>query len=190
MDCTWNAPGADPYQGTVAAAVARYEYPPRVREALAARAARFDFDFLLVITRDRAEGAGTSWQLADMHYSRSRVCRGGVVRDKWPADQLERAMVYCEGTYCIAIPFVCRNVSRLLPVVPSVLPLPLRPPLVEDTFPARPGDAPAPVPPAGPASAPVPRVVNTVPEPGSLPLVLMAGAVLAWWQRKRARVVR
>lgn len=182
-DCTWNEPGVDPYRGSIYAAVSRYEMPEDVRERLAARAARFDFDFLLAIKKDSVTGAGKQWELRDMHYGRRKVCRGGVVRDKWTPDMLERAMVYCEQTYCIAIPFVCRNVSLLLPMEPAALPVPVRPPLPQDTWRSPPGEG------YGVPYTPN-RTVNTVPEPGSWVLVLSALCALLWTTTKRRNQCR
>ena len=85
MDCTWNTPGLNAYQGSDAAAVARYGYPRDVQDRLAARAKRFDFDFLIEIKRDSVVGNGSAWLLADMHYGRRDVCKGGVSRAKWPS---------------------------------------------------------------------------------------------------------
>lgn len=188
MDCTWNEPGLNPYQGDVAAAVARYGYPLDVQERLAARAKRFDFDFLVEIRRDSVTGYGTDWELADMHYGRRKVCQGSVTRGIWSSTHLERAMAYCEASYCIAVPFVCRNVTRLLPLDPGVLPLPLRPALPVDTYRSHPGEGlglplPGPVQPP-PFAAPAPKPVHTVPTPGSLWLVLVALAALRYFVRK------
>ena len=157
MDCTWNSPGLNAYQVSVAAAVARYGYPRDVQDRLAARAKRFDFDFLIEVKRDSVIGNGSAWLLADMHYGRRDVCKGGVSRAKWPDAQLERAMAYCEASYCIAVPFVCRNVAKLLPMSP-------RHAVTAERYPRQPdGGAP-------PRLAPV----RPVPEPGSLWLALGA----------------
>ena len=67
MDCTWNAPGLNAYQGSVAAAVARYGYPRDVQDRLAARAKRFDFDFLIEVKRDSVVGNGSAWLPAVVH---------------------------------------------------------------------------------------------------------------------------
>ena len=166
MDCTWNTPGLNAYQGSVAAAVARYGYPRDVQYRLAARAKRFEFDFLIEIKRDSVIGNGSAWLLADMHYGRRDVCKGGVSRAKWPDAQLERAMAYCEASYCIAVPFVCRNVAKLLPMSP-------RHAVTTERYPRQPeGGMP-------PRLAPV----RPLPAPGSLWLALGALAALLFSRR-------
>ena len=169
MDCTWNEPGLNAYQGSVVAAVARYKYPRDVQDRLAERAKRFDFDFLIEIRRDSVVGSGVEWTLADMHYGRRDMCKGNVARDKWPATQLERALAYCEASYCIAVPFVCRNVSRLLPVLP-------RHTSTVSRYRSLPGDS---------LAAPRLPPVRPVPEPGSLWLALAALVALGLSQLGR-----
>ena len=171
MDCTWNTPGLNAYQGSVAAAVARYGYPRDIQDHLAARVKRFDFDFLIEIKRDSVVGNGSAWLLADMHYGRRDVCKGDVSRAKWPDAQLERAMAYCEASYCIAVPFVCRNVTRLLPLSP-------RHTVTAERYPWQPESG------LPPRLAPV----RPLPAPGSLWLALGALAALGFARMKqRAR---
>jgi hypothetical protein len=51
-----------------------------------------------------------------MHFGAGRVC-ATVDRSAWPADRVERGLVYCEGEHCLIVPTVCGNVSRVTRVV-------------------------------------------------------------------------
>lgn len=112
--CSWDRPGHDSFMGDVPAAVDRYtDLAPAVRERLKTRMRAHEYDDVVEISRDRIEGnAGYEPQIRDMHFGQGRVC-ASVTRDRWSDDQRERALVYCEGTACVMVPTVCRNVSRI-----------------------------------------------------------------------------
>ncbi|WP_197507036.1 MHFG family PEP-CTERM protein [Mitsuaria sp. 7] len=100
--------------GDVPAAVDRYtDIAPEVRERLKARMRAHDYNDIVEISRDRIVGdASYEPQIRDMHFGQGRVC-ASVSRDRWTDEQRERALVYCEGTACVMVPTVCRNVSRI-----------------------------------------------------------------------------
>lgn len=172
--CVWDHPGANRYTGTVAEAVARYDFPKEVAEILVSKVKRIQTDAVVTIKRDSIEAPfGYAADLADMHFGRSKHCKGPVRRDGWPEGHSEVALVYCHLHYCIAIPQVCGNVSRIYyerrSRVPSLLtpePAPLR------------------------AEIPVEKV-HTIPEPGSLALaglgLLTIGGLNSLRNRRRQR---
>lgn len=162
VDCTWNSPGVDPYRGSVAAAVARYNLPEPVRAVLVEKARTIKFDSILTITRDSARtNFGDAYVMSDMHYGAGRVCAGAVARSAWSPTHVERAFVYCSGGYCIAVPFICRNVTLLTPIE-------YQSGRAYGWPDADKGD-------------PTPsNEVHTVPEPGSLYLAAIALAILIW----------
>ncbi len=159
MACNLNNPGADPYRGpvepTVAAAVARYEFPKPIQAQLVAKVKRLDTDAVVRIGKDGLYSpTGTAANLRDMHFGK-RLCSGPVHRPRWKADHTEVALVYCVQGHCIAVPVICGNVSRI-DFTPEVKKEPdIRPPLQY-------------VPPTPPME---------VPEPSSLALVALALAV-------------
>ena len=111
--CSWDKPGADPYMGSMEAAVDRYrDIPIEVRERLKARMRTRAYDDVAAITRDRIEGKRSYSNLRDMHFGNGRICRQ-VTRTKWLSSAVERGLVYCEGEHCLIVPTVCRNVSRV-----------------------------------------------------------------------------
>ena len=55
-----------------------------------------------------------------MHFGIGRVC-SNVSRQAWLPAHQERGLVYCEGTECIIVPTVCRNVSRIKRDEPAAL---------------------------------------------------------------------
>jgi hypothetical protein len=111
--CSWASPGANPYQGSPAAAVAHYaDIPAGVRATLQARIERRQYDDVAAITRDGIQGQHEYTGLSDMHFGKRTIC-GRPDRSGWPDGMTERGLVYCEAEHCIIVPTVCRNVSRV-----------------------------------------------------------------------------
>ena len=114
--CSWAHPGADRYTGTVADALeAQTDMPADVRDTIARRMADLtSYDDIATITRDSIIGKRAYWpDLSMMHFgSKGRVCIG-VDRSMWQPTDAERALIWCEGEYCVALPTVCGNVSRV-----------------------------------------------------------------------------
>ena len=166
--CSWAAPGARAYAGDVPAAVDSYtDIPLDVRVKLKARMAARTYDDLVEITKG---GIAGRFQYApamiDMHF-RGGVCRGVVDRSAWSQDAVERALVYCEGTHCLAVPTVCRNVSRVIK----------RPTSSIEAVPRS----------TRPAPEPLEAQPRTVPEPGTLWLAVGALAAACWLRRRPPR---
>ncbi|MFG6447457.1 MHFG family PEP-CTERM protein [Roseateles sp. BYS180W] len=113
-NCSWDHPGRNPFMGDVSAAVDRYkDIPASVRQVLKARMAKHEYDDMVDIRRDAIVGKGSYLPgIRDMHYGQGAVC-ANVSRKKWSERMVERGLVYCEGAYCILVPTVCRNVSRI-----------------------------------------------------------------------------
>ena len=111
--CSWNDPGADPYQGTARDAVMRYEDIPVAVRLLLARKIEADRPTDRVeISREFILGRDVYLDPRDMHFGQSRVCRR-IDRTKWADTHREPAKVYCAVGHCVAIPEVCGNVFRL-----------------------------------------------------------------------------
>jgi len=112
--CEWDRPGHDPYMGDIPSAVDHYtDIPVATRNRLKDRMRRLAYDDMATIRSDRIEGR-QSYEPAirDMHFGEGRTC-GEVTRRTWPAGHAERGLVYCEDGFCVLVPFVCRNVSRI-----------------------------------------------------------------------------
>jgi hypothetical protein len=138
---------------------------------------RIEFDTVLEIGRDGMKSnRGEFTDLRDMHFGRTS-CLGEVKRSKWAADHVERALVYCAGEHCIAIPFVCRNVSLVTMKSlhdPYQWPaeMPRQPRAEEPSLPYFPRRWDLPY-------TPKDDTVRTVPEPSTYALVLAALAGMA-----------
>lgn len=175
MDCDWSDPGANPYTGGVKAAVARYGFPDEAQREILRKWRRIDMDGVVVITKDGLQPLSRRFvasDLRDMHYGRNRLCAGEVTRAGWADGRSELASVYCSGAHCIAIPFVCSNVSRIT-WAPAPLP--------EAQFKFWEGGPPASPPfpnPGGP--------VRPIPSPGTLALVAVAALGLVITRPRRA----
>jgi len=171
--CSWDNPGANPYTGTVAAAVAQYDLPNDVRAELIRKAARVQFDDVAHITKAGIRSRHTTYtNMRDMHFGRS-MCSGPVSVSGWSSDHIEYALIYCSQGHCIAVPFVCRNVSLIQQRSPVTNTYP------RDEFPAN-GKAHRP-----PWADKVPGKTNNIPEPSTLLLVAAAVAALAFTNRKK-----
>ena len=112
--CSWNAPGANPYTGSVPGAIDKYtDIPKTVRDKLKVRMEKREYDDIARISRDDITGKiGNYNNLRNMHFGSGRTC-DTVDRSGWKPDVTERGLVYCEENYCIIVPTVCRNVSRI-----------------------------------------------------------------------------
>ena len=117
--CSWASPGADPYTGPVPAAVEAYaDIPAPVRAKLRQRMTAHDYDDFAAIKRDSISGAHQYTDLRAMHFGSGRLC-STVDRTAWPAEHVERGIVYCEAEHCIIVPTVCRNVARVTRLKPK-----------------------------------------------------------------------
>lgn len=116
--CDWSTPGRAPYRSggdpSAAAAVESYrDIPADVRADLATKIRGQREDAIAFVTRDGITSPqGTVSGLRDMHW-RAGVCSGPVMRAGWAPDRVEPALVYCTAGYCLAVPKVCGNVSRV-----------------------------------------------------------------------------
>lgn len=112
--CNWDHPGHNKYRGTPEAALKDYYLDYQVRVALQAKIETHQYDDIVEIRRDGVTGStGTYSNLRDMHYGKGHFCPGRVDTGAWSTTQVERALVYCEGTVCVAVPTVCNNVSLI-----------------------------------------------------------------------------
>jgi hypothetical protein len=158
--CSWDNPGHRPFMGNVPGAVDTYAHiPADVRARLKARMQRHAYDDQVTITRDRMTGArGEYTALRMMHFASGETC-GTVSRAKWSDKHTERALIYTEGGFTIAVPSVCRNVSIVdAPAAPVLADAtPATPAPAAPGAPETPPMAQAPMPPMAQApGAPIP----------------------------------
>jgi hypothetical protein len=192
--CSWDHPGAHPFMGDVPAAVQHYTDIPRVvRRRLQARMARRDSDDFVAITRDGIAGRHDYGpDISGMHFGAAgRVC-AEISRARWKPADVERGLVYCDSGYCILVPTVCRNVSRITRR-PDAEPLDISPaagPLMADEAPealfAPPAEPVLALPVVGGGGGGLavvpPPVIASVPEPSAW-LLLASAAGLLWLVR-------
>lgn len=112
--CSWDHPGVNRYRGTLGAALERYtDIPAQVRSTLLRRMHENQPDDRVTIARDAITGRYRyETEIRDMHFGAASLCRT-ISRAGWRADHRESAQVYCVGEYCILLPKVCGNVSRV-----------------------------------------------------------------------------
>lgn len=112
--CSWDRPGVNRYRGTISAALERYtDIPAQVRSTLLRRMQEKQSDDLVAISRDTISGRYRyEAEIRDMHFGAASLCRS-VSRTGWSASHRETAQVYCVGAYCILLPKICGNVSRV-----------------------------------------------------------------------------
>lgn len=115
-DCSWDNPGADPYRGNVSDAVDYFiEIPKDIRTTLKTRITAHQPDEEVAITKYAVRsytGAFYSPVISDMHFGPNLVCNS-VTRHRWPENMVQPAEIYCEGRYCIIVPRICGNISRI-----------------------------------------------------------------------------
>ena len=150
--CDWSAPGHNPYMGSVPQAIESYKLPKPVELLLKEKMKSQKYDDLAEIRSTGITGQFVDYtDLREMHSGKGIKCK--TVSINWTPDQVERALIYCEGEYCIAVPTVCRNVS-LITRVPRQ---PTTPPVTVKSFEYESlPEMPAPVP--GPLSISVEQI--------------------------------
>jgi hypothetical protein len=109
--CSWAHPGANPYRGDPARALADFDLPPATRDQLRAMMAAHRYTDVATITRDDITGTHGYADLREMHSGRGRVCHGEVDRSAWSATHRERGLVYCADDACVIVPTICNNVA-------------------------------------------------------------------------------
>lgn len=195
--CSWNNPGVNPYGGGVPEAIDNYkDIPKETRERLKARMVDHRYDEIALITRNGIEGDNHSYSnLRGMHFGAGKMC-DEVDRSGWRDHTKEAGLVYCEDNYCILVPTVCRNVSRIDKVGTAVATTTYIPALVPNeqviigepqkpiTYPYRVGDyivvAPGVI--IGPDDS---DKVQKVDEPGTVWLLAIAFVALYLCRHKR-----
>lgn len=172
QECSWSNPGANPYRGTISDAVSFYlDIPAATRETLKARITAGQADELVEIGKysvRSSTGAFYAPQITDMHFGPNLVCNN-ITRTRWPENMVQKAAMYCEDKYCVIIPFICGNISRIeradrLVLLPKV---PVQPPVYEHGVPAW-------------------KPPTEVPEPGSV-MLLLVGVAGMMFVRKTKR---
>lgn len=167
--CSWDNPGANRYTGNVPAAVHHYtDIPVDIRNRLQSRMEKHQYDEIVTITGAGIVGNEIYADLRDMHFGENKLCRN-VSQKNWSYRAKERGLVYCEEKHCIIVPTVCGNVSRVTKIVPVDVPekkkLISKGVIPDDVIPEVPTE---------PQEKSLEPTVNTVPEPSSFLLALMA----------------
>ena len=109
--CSWAHPGANPYRGDPAKALADFGLPDETRRQLRAMLHAHRPTDTVTITRDDIQGDHGYGDLREMHNGGGQVCHGSVDRSTWSAGHRERALVYCADTACVIVPTVCHNIA-------------------------------------------------------------------------------
>lgn len=188
LACTWDNPGADRYVGTSAQAIYSFaSIPEPIKHILLEKHEKRQSDDVVAIDATSIRGKTYEYQpsIRDMHFGANKQCE--QVTRNWSDKRVEFALVYCEGSYCVAWPAICGNwflVTRrerveVLVETPQPIPHVPVPALLRPTAPIEDGPEPieqasepplnyTPVPwtyvPGRPAYVPIP-IVPVVPEP-------------------------
>lgn len=161
--CLWTDPGANRYTGDPVAAVNSYaDIPPQARAELAEAVGQRAYSALVEIRRDSI-GGGRFTHMRAMYWGAGQQCLGDVDRSGWPADRVERGLVYCVRGHCVIVPTVCGNVARVN----------------DKSAPPQPDPIKAATKLGAAIGGPGIRAPNAAPEPGTAALVLAALAAMA-----------
>lgn len=110
MPCTWDNPGADRYVGSAAQAIYSFaSIPEPIKHILLEKHEKRQSDDVVAIDATSIRGKTYEYENAiwDMHFGANKQCES--VTRRWSPEHVETALVYCEGSYCIAWPAVCGN---------------------------------------------------------------------------------
>lgn len=112
--CSWNNPGHDPYVGDTIQAVDSFTIPKHARAEIKYKILKNTPDDVIEIGKYSVESKKYSFNpnMLLMHFGKNKLC-WGVDRSKWDNNHVEKAPIYCSSTYCVAIPYVCNNVTQL-----------------------------------------------------------------------------
>lgn len=177
--CDWTEPGSNPTGVDAATAIGRLPgLPDDVRVQLQ-HMARHGYGWRQVVVRRDSIDGGALVDLRDMTFGpQGRVCVGAVDRSRWPADRVERGLVYQVGPYAVVWMSVCRNVAR---VTDTTLPAPVV--TAREAHAARIRSAGQ----AGGSVGPGLRMpAQSVPEPSTAALLAAAVGVLVWMRKRTA----
>jgi hypothetical protein len=110
--CRWDDPGHNPYLGSVEDALSDYREIPAANKAeLLRKVNERHFDDHVEIRPDGSiRGEYVYRNLRGMHFGVRGHC-AGLVKWTWPADRVERALVFTSGRWSLTCPSVCRNCS-------------------------------------------------------------------------------
>ena len=112
--CSWSSPGANRFLGDPAQAIEHYtDIPSEVRAKLSKQVAAKAYTDIIELKRDSVSGSYEP-ELFDMHFGSKELCKQ-VDRAAWKPEAKERAMIFCDSGYCVALPTVCGNLSRIRP---------------------------------------------------------------------------
>lgn len=109
--CSWAHPGANPYRGDPAHALADFDMPEETRRQLRDAMRAHRYTDVATITRDSIVGDHGYGDLREMHSGLGQVCHGAVDRSAWAPMRQERGLVYCADDVCVIVPTICNNVS-------------------------------------------------------------------------------
>lgn len=156
--CSWDQPGHNPFVGDRQAAIMSYVHIPfadRLRLAWQVRFGSPSDTVSIGANGITGHPSYTYSDINDMHFGRGSRCES-ISRAGWPLGHTEPAKAYRRGNWCVIIPVVCGNVSWA----------------TCDQAPRA-------------AALGAARRFNSVPEPGTIALVLAALAAMLMLGRKR-----
>lgn len=115
--CSWDNPGVNPFNGDIVEAIRSYsDIPSSDREEIVRKVQTKSYDDFALIRSGSIVGNRSEYtDLRDMHFGNGSKCT--TVTRNWKEDMRERGLVFCSSGHCVIIPTVCRNVSRVTPVV-------------------------------------------------------------------------
>lgn len=113
--CVWNDRGLHRVTVPVSSLVDNYvDIPPETRARLKQRIDRYQYDEMAVISRDGIKSDLFTYSgMQYMHFGTGKRVCGEVKTDHWAPGDIERAMIFCDGAYCLAVPTVCSNLARV-----------------------------------------------------------------------------
>ena len=122
--CAWNNPGDNPFSGNKIEAVDHYlDIPPEIRNVIKNRMRKHKYNEVVEIRKNSIGNPGEYQPIiSGMHFGKNQLC-SSVDRSKWKDTHVERGLVFCDMGYCIIVPTVCGNISRVFRVYNPEIPV-------------------------------------------------------------------
>lgn len=111
--CMWTHPGTNPDRSGIAQALSGFSIPAEDRDIIALKMLRAEPDEPFVIRKYSVESRSYVFDdMMVMRFGLTGLC-WGVDRSRWSDNHEEWGALYCSGEYCVGIPAVCGNKTRL-----------------------------------------------------------------------------
>ena len=116
--CSWSKPGRAPFTGDKYDAVDMFAIPALDRDVIKRNIEKRQPTTVVRFRRDSIrddEGNAYRTDFTPMFFGANTLC-WNPSRAKWKDSDFQEGDLFCSGPYCVAVPYVCGNVTQLFPL--------------------------------------------------------------------------